>query len=112
MIADLKAFWEERPLSKKPAADYDKLFKLNTTGLDNLTLIAGEPGGRIRKKQTKVDTQLNDIEQALVDFQNADGLFGGNAKRWKAFQKLKFNTFQARNKFARFENFGADIVDG
>ena len=32
-------------------------------------------------------------------------------KRWKAFQKLKFNTFQARNKFARYENFGADIVD-
>ena len=112
MIADLKAFWEERPLSKKPAADYDKLFKLTTIGLDNLSLVGGEPGGRIRKKQTKVDTQLNDIEQALVDFQNADGLFGGNAKRWKAFQKLKFNTFQARNKFARFENFGADIVDG
>jgi hypothetical protein len=111
MIADLKAFWEERPLSKKPAADYDKLFKLTTIGLDNLALVGAEPGGRIKKKQTKFDTQINDINQALADFQNADGLFGGNAKRWKAFQKLKFNTFQARNKFARYENFGADIVD-
>ena len=111
MIADLKAFWEERPLDRKPNADFDKLFKLTTVGFDDLLLTAGEPGGRIKKKFDKFGTQLIDIDTALNNFKAAGDKFGSRTKRWSAFQKLKFNTFQARNKFARYENFAAGILD-